>query len=337
MALATELSRRGVVTTAVALSPSDGPSPLGLEALGPTPLGQWHVAGAARAGAGGTPRRGLRIEDAAGLCPGPRRLPDAVRLSEHRRSVSLGRRPAAPDANRNAAAPCRPRGRPVISRRVPDRAVVRGRSGRDIGGAERPGRRRVRPPDRSRAHECPCHARCRAAPAGGVPDRRADRREATSPGRRGRRVAPRRRARRRRRRAAAGPTSSARHGAPAAPATCSAWCLTCGACSTRPTSSCRRAPPKACPDRSSRPRSAGCRSSRPTSGSSPMLSGRAGCWSIPTPVRPTSPTAVRTALDDATRLGPLARRHAVAHHSWNAVAPIWSDVIAGIVSGLPVR
>ena len=47
-------------------------------------------------------------------------------------------------------------------------------------------------------------------------------------------------------------------------------------------------------------------------------------------------TAVRTALDDAAHLGQLGRNHAVEFLSWNAVVPTWLDALAAVSRGHPV-
>jgi glycosyltransferase involved in cell wall biosynthesis len=44
---------------------------------------------------------------------------------------------------------------------------------------------------------------------------------------------------------------------------------------------------------------------------------------------------VRTTLDSAARFGPLARRHAVAQLSWNAIAPAWMEVVAAVSPASP--
>ena len=200
MALATELSRRGVVTTAVALSPSDGPSPLGLEALGPTPLGHGTL-------------RALRVRAQAVrvvVAYGSKTLPACALALAGCRTPFVYRSIGDPSAW--AGGRLRRMRTATLLRRAAHVVALSSRAGCQIerlyGVAPAaisvaPNARDDAvyvPPTAARAHECPSHARCRAAPAGGVPDRRADRREATSPGRRGRRVAPRRRARRRRRR-----------------------------------------------------------------------------------------------------------------------------------------
>ncbi len=200
--LATELSRRGLVTTAVALSPSDASSPLELEVLGPIAVRSRDVAGAAPAGEGGGRRRRLRLEDAAGLCARARRQQHALRLSEHRRSVGVGGRAAAPPANGRRAPPRPPRGGAVDP--------CRARDPQRCTGSLRP-RSRSRPTLATTARYVPAteaqreHARATLGveprPAGRVAHRRADQREATRPRRRGGRRALRRRPPRRRGRA----------------------------------------------------------------------------------------------------------------------------------------